>query len=312
MAPRVHRSWTSVAEADLKRLMMRCGFHMVMSPGVPQRPSTDGPIARVNQISVEVGAAVRDARRRRGWGMRELASRAAISTGMVQRVEAGERASLTVYARLAQTLSLEFGVQMTDTHRPTTRRQDSDLVHAAMGEVEASELAARGCAITLDEPWQHYHFAGRADVVAWDLERQALLHIENKGQLPDVQDGVGRFKATQAYLGAIMWERLGLRGRPRSETHVLVALWSAEVLRVMRRQPSTFRATWPDPMTAFEGWLRGEPPSTGTHATLVLLDPFASGRQRTMVGIEEALGDVRPRVADYAEAAARLRRAHPG
>ncbi|MFN8518830.1 MAG: helix-turn-helix transcriptional regulator [Chloroflexota bacterium] len=283
-----------------------------MSPGVPAQPSTDGPIARVNQISVEVGAVVRDARRRRGWGMRDLARRAAISTGMVQRVEAGERASLTVYARLAQALGIGLNVQMTDAQRPTTRRQDSDLVHAAMGEIEVSELAARGYAMALDEPWQHYHFAGRADVVAWDLERQALLHIENKGQLPDVQDGIGRFKATQAYLGGVMWERRGLSGRPRSETHVLAVLWSAEVLRVMRRQPSTFRATWPDPMTAFEGWLRGEPPAPGAHATLVLLDPFASGRQRRMVGIDEALGDVRPRVAGYAEAAARLRRAHPG
>lgn len=283
-----------------------------MSPGVPTRPSTDGPNARVNKISVEVGAAIRDARRRRGWGMRALASKAAVSTGMVQRVEAGEHASLTLYARLAQALAMELNVEVADARRPTTLRQDADLVHAAMGETAAARLMALGFPVGIDEPWQHYHFAGRADVVSWDVERRALLHIEDKTQLPDVQDAVGRFKSTQAYLGRALWERLGLPGRPRSETHVMALLWSTEVLRVMRRQPSTFRATWPDPMAAFDDWLRGEPPSSGMHTTLVLLDPFASGRQRRMVGIDEALGDVRARIAGYAEAADRLRRSRPG
>lgn len=244
--------------------------------------------------------------------MRTLAERSAMSTATVQNVEAGEHASLTAYARLAAALGLELSVGVTDRRRPTTLRDDSDVVHAVMGEVMATGLMARDLPVGMDEPWQHYHFAGRADVVSWEPQRRALLHVENKTQLPDVQDAIGRFRSTQRYLGQALWERLGLPDRPRSETHVMALLWSAENLRVMRRQPSTFRATWPDPRAAFDDWLLGEPPVTGMHTTLVLLDPFAEGRQRRMVGIDEALGDVRARVTGYADAAARLRRDRPG
>ena len=177
-----------------------------------------------------------------------------------------------------------------------------------MGELEARILAAHGYKVSLDEPWQHYHFAGRADVIGWDDSRRAMLHVENKSQLPDVQDGLGRFHGTQRYLSTALGARLVPGGRPASETHVLAVLWSSEVLRVIRRQPATFRATFPDPIEAFRRWCEGDPPGTGFHSTIVLIDPFATDRQRLMVGLDEALDGVRPRVAGYAEAAARLRR----
>ena len=43
------------------------------------------------------------------------------------------------------------------------------LVHATMGEPELAYLRGRGYGVGVEEPYQHYQFAGRADVVAWDL-----------------------------------------------------------------------------------------------------------------------------------------------
>lgn len=278
-----------------------------MAPDVPHRPSTPAPERRVTQVHVEIGATIKDARRRRRWGIRTLAGKAALSYGIVQRIETGGPASLTAYARLAQALGLELQVAMVDQRRATTLRQDADLLHATLGELETQLLVPYGRPVGIDEPWQHYHFAGRADLVTWDLERQALLHIENKTRLPDVQDAIGRFKSTQAYLGRALWERLGMPGRPRAETHVMVALWSTEVLRVVRRQPSVFRSTFPDAPDALEAWLRGDPPAHGTTSAFVVLDPFANGRQRRMIGLDAVLGKARPRMAGYAEAATRLR-----
>ncbi len=231
---------------------------------------------------------------------------------MVQRVEAGAHASMTVYARLAQALSLELKVEVSDARRRTTIREDADLVHSAMGESEAALLGACGYPVGLDEPWQHYHFAGRADVLAWSVERRALLRFENKTRFPDVQDAIGQFTSGRTYLGTAVWQRLGFAGPPVSQAHVMVALWSSEVLRVIRRQPATFRSTWPDSMEVLAAWLRGDPPSTGVSSLLILLDPFASARQRPMTSLEHALGGVRPRVAGYAEAAARLRQRTAG
>lgn len=278
-----------------------------MAPDVPHRPSTPGPERRVTQAHVEMGATIKEARRRRRWGIRALAVKAVLSYGIVQRVESGGPASLTAYARLAQVLNLELQVAIVDPRRATTLRQDSDLLHALLGELEAKLLVPHGRPVGIDEPWQHYHFAGRADLVTWDVKRQALLHIENKTQLPDLQDAIGRFKSTQAYLGRALWQRLGLPGRPRSEAHIMVALWSAEVLRVIRRQPSVFRSTFPDTPEVFQMWLRGDPPTHGTTTAFVVLDPFATGRQRGMIGLGAALAGARPRMAGYAEAATRLR-----
>lgn len=185
----------------------------------------------------------------------------------------------------------------------------------AMGEREVALLARHGSQCATDEPWQHYQFAGRADVLAWDVTGRQLLHIENKTQLPDVQDAVGRFRSATAYLARSLADRLGF-AQPRSETHVMVALWSAEVLSVLRRSPSTFRALDRGGQASLEAWLTGERPPDGRHAGFLLLDPFAEGRRRTMLSLDEALDGARARVADYARAAARIREGgrtqHPG
>jgi hypothetical protein len=218
---------------------------------------------------------------------------------------------MLMYARLAPILGLEFSATLGDKRRPSSLREDADIVHAAMAEVELSLIARHGYEQHVDVPWQHYQFAGRADVVVWDPERSALLHVENKTQLPDVQDAIGRFNGTRTYLWRSMRDDLAGPLRPRSETHVFVALWSSEVLRVVRRHAATFRATWPDPPELVDAWLRGDPPSSGRAAAFVLMDPFATGRQRRWVGLEAALGEVRPRVAGYAAAATRLRTGRP-
>ena len=86
----------------------------------------------------------------------------------------------------------------------------------------------------------------------------------------------------------------------------MAALWSAEVIHVVRQRRATFQALCPDTSRAFESWLDGQPPNGGHHSTFVLLDPFAKGRQTRTTDLDSALERARPRVAGYAEAARRL------
>ena len=118
-----------------------------------------------------------------------------------------------------------------------------------MGEFEVRLLAAHGFHVAVDEPYQHYQFAGRADVVAWDLESLALLHLENRTAFPNVQESLGSYNAKRAYLARELATRLGIPGF-RSETHAMVCLWSSDVLHALRLHAATFRATCPDPRTA--------------------------------------------------------------
>ncbi|MBA2255354.1 MAG: hypothetical protein H0W07_09595 [Chloroflexi bacterium] len=73
-----------------------------------------------------------------------------------------------------------------------------------MGELEARHLREAGFAIAVDEPYQHYQFAGRADLLAWDVEQRALLHCENRTLFPDMQGTAGAWNAKRAYLARVI------------------------------------------------------------------------------------------------------------
>lgn len=174
-----------------------------------------------------------------------------------------------------------------------------------MGEAEARRLSGLGFKIAIDEPYQHVQFAGRADVVAWDLEARALLHIENRTQFPNVQESLGSYASKRAYLGPVLADRLGLRGGWRSETHVIASLWSSEILDALRMREATFHAACPDGIDPVRTWWAGRSPGSGTTSSIVLLDPAPGVRPAFQIG--EPARATRPRFRGYADAAAALR-----
>jgi transcriptional regulator with XRE-family HTH domain len=277
-----------------------------MSPRRLATYSSPAVETAVNRLWANVGQQLRAARVARRWTVDELARRAGVSAGVVYRIEAGLPASTEAGVRLANALGLRLDFSLTDPRQ--RRRSESsrmvDEVHSAMGEFEVRHLRALQFPTDVDVPYQHYQFAGRADVVAWDVARAALLHIENKTRFPDLQDAAGSYNAKRAYLGDGLAQRLGIR-RWSSQTHVIAALWSSEVLHMIRLRTDTFRSICPDPPDTFAGWWAGAPPSVGTTSALIVLDPLAGDRQRRFVGLEEALG-ARPRHRGYADAAAGL------
>ena len=272
-----------------------------MSPRnvAPAAPSA-GRLA--TRLAVELGMQLRDERMRRGWTLADVARRARTTVTTVQRLEAGGRGSLDAYARLAIALGLEPAFSMR-TRRSGGAIRDADAVHAAMGEAEAIRLRPHGVEVLLDEPYQHYQFAGRADVIALDRTRRALLHIENRTRFPDLQAFVGAYNAKRAYLAPDLARRLGIVGGLRSVTHVVAGLWSSEVLHVVRLRRASFASVCPDPAVAFAAWWDGAEPPLGTTSAFVLFDPIPGTRlsRRRWVGLE-AIDRVDPRYRGYAHA----------
>jgi hypothetical protein len=224
----------------------------------------------------------------------------------VAKAESGEAVSLETYVRLSEALHLRPELTFANPRRRQDRTE-LDVVHAAMGECEVAHLRGFGVELRLDHPFQHYHFAGRADVVAWDPGRRAFLHTENRTRFPDLQEAAGAYNVKREYLPGVLAERLGVRGGWRSVTHVMAALWSAEVLHAVRLRTESFRALCPNDMSAFEAWWSGSPPTDGISSTFVLLDPRRHvGEARRFVGLDEAI-TVRARYRGYADAAAALR-----
>ena len=227
-------------------------------------------------------------------------------------LESGESTSLQNYLQLARALRLRPEFSFVDSRRCDPLNRQRDAVHAAMSEAQAAHLRRAGCEVRLDEPYQHYQFAGRGDLVAWQIAERRLLHIENRTEFPDLQDSFGRFNAKRAYLGQELASRAGVE-RWRSETHVIAALWSSDSLRIIRRHRASFESVCPSPPDSFASWWSGESPvSVGHHSTLVLFDPVTGEcpAGRAWVGLGE-LEKLRSRYRDYADAADRLRGSAP-
>ena len=248
-------------------------------PGRAGRLRDDRIARELARIAAGLGIAVHEERRRRRLSLREVARLAEVGLGTAQAVEAGKVCLLETYMRLAAALRLKAEFEFVDPRRR--------------------------------EPLQHYGFSGRADVVAWSVERAALLHIENRTRFPDIQESFGSFNTKRRYLGREVAGRVGV-ARWRSETHVMAALWSAEVLRPLRLYRASFESVCPDPPDEFEAWWRGGPPTTGRHSILLIFDPVAGNRRdrRQWAGFAE-LPDLRPRYRDYADAVAVIRRVSP-
>jgi len=257
-------------------------------------------------MGVEAGTTIRDARLRRCWSLRALADRAGVSTSHLAEVEAGAPASLETYARLMTAIDLQPRLEgVVQGRRRPNRTMDQDFVHAAMGEIEARRLASHGFEVAIDEPYQHYQFAGRADVLSVVPERRSLLHIENRTRFPDIQEMAGSYNAKRAYLARAVADRIGLRRGFVTVTHVMAGLWSAEVQHLVRIRTATFRSLCPDGPDAFESWLGGAPPDSGVTSAFVLLDPRVRPRARRWIDLDAAL-KAEPRYRGYADAVAAM------
>lgn len=281
-----------------------------MSPRKIDANPTPKLLAALRSSAVRLGAQAHDERIRRGWNMATLAARSGISIPTLHRIEAGEVASLEAYVRVSHALGWEPEFSLERGRVPSATR-DADPIHAAMGEAEAAHLSGLGFEVLLDEPYQHCQFAGRADLVGIDRTKRALLHLENRTRFPDIQAAIGSYNAKRAYLAPRLAERLGVRGGLASVTHVIVALWSAEVLHTLRLREATFRSVCPDAPSAFETWWSGSIPANNENETvssLVIFDPVPGQRstRRRWVGLDD-LRTVEPRYRGYADAVTKLR-----
>ena len=218
-------------------------------------------------------------------------------------MEAGNVASIGAYVAIARAFGHRFEADIVDPRARIANRSHEDPVHAAMGEAESLRLSRPGVGIGLDEPYQHFQFAGRADFVAWSLDGPDLLHLENRTRFPNLQEAFGSYNAKRPWLAPAIAERLGIRKEFRSVTHAMVALWSSDVLHTLRMREASFRAVCPSPIGAFRSWWDGTEPPAGVHNTIVVFDPLAGGRsdRRRFVGLDEALR-ARPRWRGYTDA----------
>src|SRR5687767_8239026 len=136
---------------------------------------------------VKVGRSVRALRKRRGWRQRDLAAAARVSQSVIARTELGrgDRIAPWILERVAQTLGARMVVRLDWNGEGLDRLLDAD--HAALVERSAAMFRAAGWDVAAEVTFWIRGERGSVDLLAWHVATSALVVVEVKSVVPDVQ-----------------------------------------------------------------------------------------------------------------------------
>ncbi len=159
-------------------------------------------------MRTNVPRAMRGLRARLGWRQVDLGTRAGLSRDAVSRVERGvlDTVTLATLDRLVAALDAQLLVEV--RWRGADLDRLVDRLHAAVQDQTAARLAKFGWLVQPEVSFNHFGDRGSCDLLAWRPDAQALLVVEVKSRLGDVQDTLRRLD-TKARLGPMLAEQLG-------------------------------------------------------------------------------------------------------
>ncbi len=206
-----------------------------------------------------LGTAVRSVRVRRGWRQSDLARRSGVSQATISRVERGhlDTVSLSVLRAVAATIDIRVDVV------GRWRAGDLDRLLNA-GHSQLHESVARAFRdlpewiVAPEVSFAIHGGRGVIDIIAWHPGRRALLVIELKTDIADVNQLVGVADRKRRLAVQVALERGWLT---RGEAPPSVSLWIVVLgTRTNRRRVaahgSMLRAAYPVDGRAVRGWLR--------------------------------------------------------
>ncbi len=203
---------------------------------------------------VRIGIWVRTARLRAGWRQSDLAAMAGVSKSSVSRLERGELGSMTLRQcrRIADCLCIELflvphSIRLGDVERQVDKR------HAALVDAVVERVTEIGWTAETEYSFNHYGDRGSVDVLGWKEAKRALLIVEVKSELRDLQET----------LRAIDVKRRVVPGRVRAErgwnpAAVAVALVLPDLSTqrsIVGRFPAIFDAAFPARTVDVRHWL---------------------------------------------------------
>lgn len=207
-----------------------------------------------------LGAAVRVLRSRRGWSQAELSRRAVTSRATVSRVERGLVGRVTLDALRA--IGSALGVRLVLDAR--WQRGDLsrllDAAHAELVEAVIGVLRRAGWTAVPEVSFSIYGERGSIDVLAWHPGRRALLVVEVKSRIVDVQGLLAGLDRKRRLVPRI--------ARDRGWVPAHVGAWLAVGdTRTNRRRLAehrdTFATVLPRDGRALRRWLRTPDEGTG-------------------------------------------------
>ena len=201
------------------------------------------------------GSVVRAVRVKRGWRQADLASRARVSASTVSRVERGhaDTFSLQVIRRIGA--ALDVRVELVARWRAGDLDRLLNAKHSALHELVARMFRDElpDWVFEPEVSFAIYGERGVIDILAWHGGRRALLVIELKTDIVDVNDLVGGVDRKRR----LAWKVAQARGwEPRSvSVWVIVAAGRTNRARIAAHG-AMLRAEYPMDGRGIRGWLR--------------------------------------------------------
>lgn len=136
---------------------------------------------------VRLGRQVRALRRHRQWRQEDLAGAARVGRGIVSRIERGRADGVTLRAlnQVVQALDASLEAWVRWNGEALDRLLDAD--HAAIVEIVARRLRGLGWQVSTEVSFNIRGERGSIDILALHPETGALLVVEVKSVVPDVQ-----------------------------------------------------------------------------------------------------------------------------
>ena len=200
-----------------------------------------------------IGLDLRLLRQHRGWTQQRLADEVGVARSSIAAIEGGhaERVALAVLLRVAAALGARLSVRVYWQGEALDRLRDER--HAAIVERVLPLLTAEGWIVRTEVSFSEYGERGSIDVLAFHPEVGALLVIEVKSTVPDLQATLSNLdRKTRLAPGlapALGWE-------VDSVSRLLVLHENRTARRRVAQHEATFRAALPMRTAAVRRWLR--------------------------------------------------------
>ena len=225
---------------------------------------------------VAIGRGLRALRARKGWSQRELARRAGVHHSVISDVEAGrlEQVRLPTLRRVGRPLGLTMEINARWPIADVARLLDQG--HASLVEHVVAMLRTAGWEVLVEYTFNDYGDRGSVDILAWHPAAQALLIVEVKTRIADVQASLASFDGKVRVVPRSVARERGWRAAAIGR--LLVVAGTHRNRDVVRRHEATFGVVLPSGSRAARRWIR-QP--RGPLAALWFLPNSGVSRQTT-------------------------------
>jgi transcriptional regulator with XRE-family HTH domain len=202
---------------------------------------------------VRIGLVIRAVRRRRTWRQSDLAKAAGVSQQTVSRIETGHLDEMGLRTLRGVAAALQVSLRLDARWRGPELAALVDERHSGLVELVVRRLADCGWRTVVEYTFNLNGERGSVDVLAWHDPSRALLVIEVKTSLLDLQETLSTFDRKVRVVRATALSRFGWR--PAAEASVLVLADDSALRGAVSRRSSIFATSFPARTVEVRRWL---------------------------------------------------------